>query len=303
MDGVGLVPVVMGLFGITEVFLNLEEISKRPEILSGIGKKILHLYPTREDWRRFVPASLRGTIIGFFLGILPGGGAILGSFVAYAVEKKISKHPEKFGTGEIEGVASPESANNSAAQGAFIPLMTLGIPSNAVMAILLGALMIHGITPGPMLIDQHPNLFWGLIASMYIGNLMLLILNLPLVGIWVQLLRVPYNILFPLIILFCLIGVYSISNSAVDIYIMIIFGVIGYLMKKTEYEGAPLILALVLGGMFETALRQSLMLSDGSFGIFFSRPISCGFLLIAIFILIFPLIFRRRPAVGLEIGG
>lgn len=303
MDGVGLVPVVMGLFGISEVFLNLEEIGKRPEILSGIGKKILHLFPTREDWRRFVPASIRGTIIGFFLGILPGGGAILASFVSYGIEKRVSKHPEKFGTGEIEGVASPESANNSAAQAAFIPLMTLGIPANAVMAVLLGALMIHGITPGAMLIQQHPDLFWGLIASMYIGNCMLLVLNLPLVGLWVQVLRIPYKILFPLIILFCLIGVYSISNTVVDIFIMIIFGVIGYLMKKTEYEGAPLILALVLGNMFETALRQSLMLSDGRFSIFFSRPISCGFMLMAIFILLFPLVFRRRPAVGVEEGG
>jgi putative tricarboxylic transport membrane protein len=303
MDGVGLVPVVMGLFGISEVFLNLEEMGKSREIVGGIGKKILHLFPTREDWRKFVPASLRGTIIGFFLGILPGGGAILSSFVAYAVEKKLSKHPEKFGTGEIEGVASPESANNSAAQAAFIPLMTLGIPANAVMAVLLGALMIHGITPGAMLIQEHPDIFWGLIASMYVGNCMLLILNLPLVGLWVQVLRIPYKILFPLIILFCLIGVYSLSNSVVDIFIMIIFGVIGYLMKKTEYEGAPLILALVLGNMFETALRQSLMLSDGRFSIFFSRPISCGFMLMAIFVLLFPLVFKRRLAVGVEEEG
>jgi len=303
MDGVGLVPVVMGLFGISEVLLNLEQIGNRPEILSSIGKKILHIFPTREDWRKFIPACLRGTIIGFFLGILPGGGAILASFVAYAIEKKVSKHPEKFGTGEIEGVASPESANNSAAQAAFIPLLTLGIPANAVMAVFFGALMIHGITPGAMLIQQNPDIFWGLIASMYIGNVMLLVLNLPLVGLWVKVLLIPYKVLFPLIILFCLIGVYTINNSTVDIYIMIIFGVIGYSMKKTEYEGAPLILALVLGNMFETALRQSLMMSDGRFSIFFSKPISCAFMSTAIFVLLLPLILRRRLAVGVDEGG
>lgn len=300
MDGIGLIPVVMGLFGISEVLLNLEQMRERKEILSG---KISNLFPTKEDWRRFIPASLRGTIIGFFLGILPGGGAILSSFVSYAIEKKISKHPEKFGTGEIEGVAAPESANNSATGGAFIPLMTLGIPANVVMAILLGALMIHGLTPGPMLIKEHPELFWGLVASMYIGNTMLLVLNLPLIGIWVQFLRIPYHILFPLIILFCLIGVYSISNSILDIVIMIIFGVIGYFMRKTEYEGAPLIMALVLGGMFENALRQSLILAEGRFIIFFSRPISCGFMIMAIFLLLTPLIFKRRLAVGVEEEG
>ncbi len=298
MDGVGLVPVVMGLFGISEVLLNLEEMYAKKEILVA---KISNLFPTRKDWRKFIPASLRGTVVGFFLGILPGGGAILSSFVSYAVEKRISKYPDKFGTGVIEGVASPESANNSATGGAFIPLVTLGIPANVVMAILLGALMIHGITPGPMLISEQPNLFWGLIASMYIGNLMLLVLNLPLIGIWVQLLRVPYNILFPLIILFCLVGVYSINNSIVDILIMIVFSVIGYLMKKTDYEGAPLVLALVLGGMFENSLRQSLIMSDGSLTIFFSRPISCGFILTAIVLLFVPLIFKRRVlAVGME---
>jgi len=299
-DGVGLVPVAMGLFGISEVFLNLEEMRGRQKVNLS---KILNLFPTKEDWKKFVPASLRGTIIGFFLGILPGGGAILSSFAAYGIEKRLSKYPEKFGTGVIEGVASPEAANNAAAQGSFIPLMTLGIPPNAVMAVLLGALMIHGITPGPLLIKNHPDLFWGLVASMYMGNLMLVILNLPLVGIWVQVLRIPYHILFPLIILFCLVGVYSIDNSVVDIIIMIVFGLIGYFMKKTDYEGAPLILALVLGGIFENALRQSLMLSDGSLTIFFSRPISLGFLIAAIFILLIPFILgKKRLALGVDEG-
>ncbi len=302
-DGVGLVPVVMGLFGISEVFLNLEGMRGRQEV--NVYEK-LNLFPTREDWGKFIPASLRGTIIGFFLGILPGGGATLASFVSYGIEKKLSKYPEKFGTGVVEGVASPEAANNAACQGSFIPLMTLGIPANAVMAVLLGALLIHGITPGPLLLKNHPDLFWGLIVSMYIGNLMLIFLNLPLLGIWVQVLRVPYNILFPLIILLCVIGVYSVNNSVVDIIIMIVFGIVGYIMKKTDYEGAPLVLALVLGGIFENSLRQSLMLSDGSLTIFFSRPISLGFLITAMFILVIPFILiilrKKRLALGVDEG-
>jgi putative tricarboxylic transport membrane protein len=296
-DGVGLVPIIMGLFGVSEVLMNLEAMGgEQIEILKG---KIEHLFPTREDWRRFIPASLRGTAIGFFLGILPGGGAALSSFVSYGVEKKVSKTPEKFGTGMIEGVACPESANNSATAGAFIPLLTLGIPTNIVMALLLGAFMIHGITPGPLIMQEHPDIFWGLITSMYVGNIMLLVLNLPLVGIWVQILRVPYRILFPLILLFCLIGVYSVNNNIVDIFVMVIFGVIGYLTRKTGYEAAPLILAVVLGPMFENAVRQSLIMSRGSLSIFFFRPISCGFIVLAIFLLFSPLFLRRRlPKAG-----
>ncbi|HSR10014.1 MAG TPA: tripartite tricarboxylate transporter permease [Thermodesulfobacteriota bacterium] len=299
MDGIGMVPVVMGLFGISEVLLNLEKTFAR-EILKGEIKNFL---PTREDWRKSAFPIARGSLLGFFLGILPGGGAVLGSFVAYAIEKRISKYPEKFGTGVIEGVASPEAANNSATAGAYIPLLTLGIPSNVVMAILLGAMMIHGITPGPNLINEHPQVFWGVIISMYIGNAMLLVLNLPLVGLWVQVLRVPYGLLFPLILLFCLIGAYSLNFAAMDIIIMIVFGIVGYLMKKTDYEGAPLILALVLGNLFENALRQSLMLSDGSFGIFFTRPIAAVFLWASIILLVIPLLpwlKKRRPAVGIE---
>jgi len=299
LDGVGLVPVVMGLFGISEVLLNIEVKIKR-EIFTTNVKGLL---PTLQDWAQSIWAILRGTLIGFFLGILPGGGAVISSFVSYAIEKRVSKHPEKFGKGAIEGVAAPESANNSAAQGAFIPLLTLGIPGNVATAMLLGALIIHGITPGPLLLSQNPELFWGVVASMYVGNAMLLALNLPLIGIWVQLLKVPYPILFPLIIIFCIIGSYSINNSPIDVAIMLIFGGIGYLMKKLSLEAAPVVLAFVLGPMLENALRQSLIKSQGSFSIFFTRPISAACLFIAIALVVFPLLpwfRRRRPGVALE---
>ncbi|MGC8808788.1 MAG: tripartite tricarboxylate transporter permease [bacterium] len=282
LDGIGLVPLVMGLFGISEVFLNVEKVVQR----EVIAAKITRLLPSLQDWLESKWAIVRGSVIGFFLGVIPGGGAVLGSLVSYAIEKRVSKHPEKFGKGAIEGVAAPESANNSAAGGAFIPLLTLGIPANVVMAILIGALMIHGITPGPMLLKEHPDLFWGVIASMYVGNAMLLVLNLPLIGLWVQLLRVPYSILFPLILFFCLVGSYAINNSIIDVALMLLFGLIGYLMRKFEYEPAPLVLAFVLSPIMEQALRQSLILSGGSFGIFFNRPISLGCLLMAIFLLI-----------------
>ncbi len=245
-------------------------------------------------------AILRGTIIGFFLGILPGGGAVVASFTSYALERKFSKHPEKFGTGVIEGVAGPESANNAGSTGAFIPLLTLGIPSNVATAVLLGALMIYGLQPGPLLIKNHPDVFWGVISSMYVGNVMLLILNLPLIGIWVKFLKIPYAILFPFILLFSLIGVYSLNNSIAEIIIMVGCGVLGYLMKKFDYEGAPLILAMVLGPMMENALRQSLMISRGSFLIFFTRPISLILFGTAIVLLLLPLLgkFRRKVAMA-----
>ncbi|OHE24621.1 MAG: transporter [Syntrophus sp. GWC2_56_31] len=281
MDGVGLVPVVMGIFGVGEVLQNLELAIKRDIHVT----KISHLLPTHQDWIQSKGAITRGTLIGFFLGILPGGGAIIASFASYAIEKRCSKTPEKFGTGMIAGVAGPEAANNSAAVGAFIPLLTLGIPPNAVMAILMGALMIHGIQPGPMLISQHPNLFWGVVISMYVGNAMLLVLNLPLIGLWVRVLRVPYTILFPLILLFCLIGSYTMKNNVSDIFVMIIFGVIGYLMRKYRYDAPPLVLALVLGTMMEESLRRSLLISGGSPFIFFQRPISAVIILGAIFML------------------
>ena len=297
LDGVGLVPVVMGLFGISEVMLNIE-MKIRREVFTTEVKGLL---PTLADWAKSVGPLLRGAVIGFFLGILPGGGAVIASFVSYAIEKRVSKHPEEFGKGAIEGVAAPEAANNSAAQGAFIPLLTLGIPSNVVMAMLLGALIIHGVTPGPLLLSQHPDLFWGVVASMYVGNIMLLVLNLHLIGMWVQLLRVPYSILFPLIILFCLIGAYSINNSSTDVLIMLVFGVIGYLMKKLSLEAAPMVLAFVLGPMMETALRQSLIKSRGSFSIFFTRPISAACLMLAIALMILPLLpWLRRPGAALD---
>ncbi len=297
MDGLGLVPVIMGLFGISEVLLNIDEQAAQRDIHET---KISHLLPNREDWRICFFPILRGSLIGFLLGILPGGGAVIASFGAYAIEKRISDHPEKFGTGVIEGVASPESANNAASQGAFIPLLTLGIPANVVMAILLGALLIHGIKPGPLLMKQNPEVFWGVIGSMYLGNVMLLILNLPLIGVWVKILKIPYPILFPLILLFCLIGCYSLNNNVVEIMIMILFGVVGFLMKKFGYEGAPLILAFVLSPLMENALRQSLIMSRGSFSIFFTRPIALTFLLAALFLLISPLIpgFKKRPQGG-----
>lgn len=286
MDGVGLVPVLMGLFGISEVLLTVEQSTQVDVYKTRIGK----LLPTLEDWGKSIKPILRGTFIGFFIGILPGGTAVVSSFSAYIVEKKLSKHPEKFGTGMIEGVAAPEAANNSASQGSFIPLLTLGIPSNVVMAVLLGALLIQGVTPGPLLIKKYPEIFWGVIGSMYIGNLMLLLLNLPLIGIWVKLLKVPYAIMFPMILFFCLLGVYTVSNSWVEIIIMIIFGGIGYLMRKFGYEGAPLVLAFVLSPMLENAFRQSLIMSAGGFGIFFSRPISLVLLLVTITLLLLPLI-------------
>jgi putative tricarboxylic transport membrane protein len=277
MDGIGLIPLIMGLLGISEVFLNVEKTFHRQVVNTPIS----HLLPSLQDWVQSKWAIVRGSLIGFFLGILPGGGAILASFVSYALEKRFSKTPERFGRGAIEGVAAPESANNAAASGAFIPLLTLGIPSNVLMAILIGALMIHGISPGPMLLKEHPDLFWGVIASMYVGNIMLLALNLPLIGLWVQLLRIPQAILFPLVLLFCVIGSYSENYSLVDVAMMLFFGAVGYFMRKFDYEPAPLVLAFVLGPIMETALRQSMIISEGSPTIFLSRPISVGCLIIA----------------------
>ncbi len=289
-DGVGLVPVVMGLFGISEVLENLETEIKR----DIVAAKFKNLFPNLQDWKDSAGPILRGTFLGFFMGLVPGGGAIIASFASYAIEKKVAKHPEEFGHGAIQGVAGPEAANNSAASGNFIPLLTLGIPCNAVMAILLGALMIHGLQPGPLLMTKAPDLFWGTIVSMYIGNAMLLVLNLPLIGLWVKVLKVPYYLLYPLILLFCLIGAYSVGNNAGDVVLMLIFGIVGYLMKKFQFDGAPLILAVVLGPMLEEAFRQSLMLSKGDFTIFVSRPLSLSFLIVAFLLLVVPIITQRK---------
>jgi len=290
-DGVGLIPLVMGLFGVAEILLNLEQSMKREIYETRLGE----LLPTAQDWMAAKWSIARGTVIGFFLGILPGGGAVLSSFVSYAVEKRMSKYPERFGTGVIEGVAGPETANNAADQASFIPLLALGIPPNVVMAVLFGGLLIHGIQPGPLVIQQHPQLFWGVVMSMFVGNAMLLALNLPLIGMWVRLLRVPYEILFPLILFFCVIGVYSVNNSRVDVYLMVLFGLVGYLMQKLGYEPAPLALAYVLGPILETALRQSLALSGGSFAIFFTRPISGASMVLVAVLLIVQIYSHRRP--------
>ena len=296
LDGVGLVPVVMGLFGIAEVIENLETEIKR-EILTT---KVKNLLPNVKDWAASIWPIIRGSILGFFLGIIPGGGAIVASFASYAIEKKVSKHPEEFGKGAIAGVAGPEAANNAAAGASFIPLLTLGIPSNAIMAIFLGALMIHGLQPGPLLMTRAPDIFWGTIVSMYIGNGMLLVLNLPLIPLWVMVLRVPYYLLYPLILLFCMIGAYSIGNNAADVIIMLIFGIVGFLMRKFRYDAPPLVLALVLGGELESSLRQSLMLSRGDFSIFVTRPITLGFLIVAALLLIVPIVTQRKKLSALE---
>jgi putative tricarboxylic transport membrane protein len=289
-DGIDLIPLVMGLFGIGEVLSSLEQQGDF-EIFKG---KIKGLLPTLNDWKDSAGAIVRGTFLGFFLGVLPGGGAIISSFISYTLEKKISKHPETFGAGAIAGVAGPESANNAATSGAFIPLLTLGIPSNAVMALLLGALMIHGVQPGPLLFKQHPDVFWGIIASMYIGNIFLLILNLPLIGLWVKMLKIPYRILFPFILFFCIIGAYSVNNRVSDVFVMFLFGIVGFLFKKFNYEAAPLLMAFILGPMLENSLRQSLLLSMLSPMIFFTRSISASFLIATCLLLIFSILFRRR---------
>jgi putative tricarboxylic transport membrane protein len=285
-DGVDLVPVAMGIFGIGEILVNIEE-TTTAEILKT---KIKNLFPSLLDWTQSIWPILRGTVLGFFLGLLPGGGALISTFASYAVEKRLSKTPERFGKGAIEGVAGPESANNAGASGCFVPLFTLGIPTNIVMALLFGALLIHGMRPGPLLLKDHPEVFWGLVSSMYMGNVMLLVLNLPLIPLWVKVLKIPYRILFPLILLFCLIGCYSLKNDTFELLVMIIFGIVGYLFRKFNYEGAPLLLAFVLGPLFEVNLRQSLLLSKGSFLIFFTRPISAVAVSIAIIAFIIPLI-------------
>jgi putative tricarboxylic transport membrane protein len=293
-SGLGLVPMVMGLFGISEVLINIEKSFHKSDIFKT---KIKGLFPNKQDWKDSTGSIVRGSVVGFFLGLLPGGGALVASLISYAMEKKFSKNPEKFGTGDIRGVAGPETANNAGAGGAFIPLLSLGIPCNVVLAILMGAFMIHKITPGPLLLKEHPDLFWGIIGSMYIGNIMLLVLNLPLIGIWVKILKIPYTILFPLIFLFCLIGSYSLNNSLFDVFIMICFGILGYLMRKFQYEAAPLVMAFVLGPIFEENFRQSLLISKGNLMIFFLRPISVVFIVVSLSLLVSPLIlnlFRKK---------
>jgi len=291
-EGIGIAPMAMGLFGVAEVLSVFESM----QMQEPLKVKVKSLFPTRLDWIQSKWAILRGTLIGFFMGIIPGGGPILSTFIAYSVEKQVSKKPEQFGHGAIEGVASPEAASNAASSTSFIPLLILGIPPNVILAVLYSAFLIHGVSTGPLLLKDHPDIFWGVLGSMYIGNVILLILNLPLIPLWVQLLRIPGKLLYPLVLLFCLVGAYSINNNVFDIGVMIFFGIAGYLMKKFDYERAPLIMAFVLGPMFEVNLRRSLILSDGSFSIFFNRPISLTAMLLACAIIVYPLwkYFRLR---------
>jgi len=288
-DGIGLVPLAMGIFGLGEILFNIEQREQTGSILR-VPKNLL---PTREDWKRSLWPMLRGSGLGFGIGVLPGGMPAVASLMSYAVEKRVSKSPERFGQGAIEGVAGPETANNAATAGGFVPLLTLGIPTNSVLALLLAALMLHGVTPGPLLLIKWPNVFWGVIASMYIGNLMLLVLNLPLIGLFVQILRVPYAILSPLIIMFVLLGAYGLNNSIPDVLMTIFFGVLGYLLRRFSFEPAPLVLAFVLGPMMELNLSKALILfGTGNPLHFFTRPISGVLLASALAVLFYPLIRR-----------
>jgi putative tricarboxylic transport membrane protein len=280
-DGIGFVVVAMGMFGLGEVVRNLETEGTRELTI----KRVTGLMPTKEDFRRMIPPILRGTAIGAALGILPGGGPTLASFSAYTLEKKVSRTPGRFGKGVIEGVAAPEAANNAGAQMSFVPMLTLGIPSNPVMALMIGAMIIQGIQPGPSVMVEQPALFWGLIVSMWIGNLLLLVLNLPLIGLWVKMVSVPYHLLYPAILVFCAIGVYSLNNAAFDVYLMALFGLLGYIFTKLECEPAPMLLGYILGPMMEEFLRRAMLLSRGDPWIFVTRPISAGLLVVAVLLL------------------
>jgi putative tricarboxylic transport membrane protein len=285
-DGISIVTISMGIFGLGEVFYNLERLSQQ----NVQHVPVRNLLPTREDWRASAGPIARGSVLGFLVGLLPGGGATLASFVSYALEKRIAADPSRFGRGAIEGVAGPEASNNAGAAGSFIPLLTLGLPGNPVTAILLGALILYGVTPGPLMIQSNPQVFWGVVASMYIGNVMLLLINLPFVGVWVQLLRVPYRYLYAPLILFMLIGAYSVNTSVFDVGVLLFFGAVGYGLRKLDFEPAPLILAFVLGGPLELNLRQTLMLSRGSWEFLLDRPIAAAVLLAALLVAALPLL-------------
>lgn len=298
-EGLSFVVITMGMFGIAEILRNIQSPEERRSVRNRVGK----LMPTRQDLRRSVGAVGRGTLIGSLLGVLPGGGAVMSSFAAYTLEKRISREPERFGRGAIEGVAAPESANNAAAQTSFIPLLTLGIPGNAVMALFLGAMTMQGIVPGPQVMLMQPSLVWAIIVSMWIGNIMLLILNLPLIRVWVSLLRVPYRLLFPAILIFCCIGAYAVNNSSLDVILTGLFGLVGYWLSRHDFEPAPLILALVLGPLLEENLRRAVVISGGDPMIFLARPLSAILLVIAALILAvsaLPAIRKRRQEVFVE---
>jgi putative tricarboxylic transport membrane protein len=298
-DGIGFVAIAMGVFGFAEIMNNLEQKEKRETFLD----KVTTLWPSKEDFKRMVPSILRGTGIGSILGVLPGGGAALAAFAAYSVEKKTSKYSAEFGKGAIEGVAGPESANNAASQTSFIPLLTLGIPPNAVMALMVGAMTIHNIQPGPQVMTSNPALFWGLIASMWIGNLMLIILNLPLIGVWVKMLTIPYRHLYPAILVFCCIGVYTVNNTNFDIFMTAAFGVAGYLFFKLGCEAPPLLLGFVLGPMMEENFRRAMLLARGDFTVFLTRPLSLGLLIAAaalVVIVTLPAVKKTREEAFVE---
>ncbi|MBM6581916.1 tripartite tricarboxylate transporter permease [Microvirga sp. BT689] len=300
-DGIGFVVVAMGVFGIGEIIGNLENESTRTVML----KSVTGLMPTRDDLKRIAAPILRGTALGSMLGILPGGGAMLASFAAYTLEKKVSKTPERFGKGAIEGVAGPESANNAGAQTSFIPMLTLGIPSNPVMALMIGAMIMQGIQPGPSVMTEQPVLFWGLIVSMWIGNLFLLVLNLPLIGLWVRMISVPYHFLYPAILVFCAIGVFSLNNATFDVYLMAIFGFLGYVFRKLDCEPAPMLLGFILGPMMEEHLRRAMLISKGDATVFLSRPISATMLILALVLLatvLAPVVRRKREEAFQEEG-
>ncbi|MBM4331588.1 MAG: tripartite tricarboxylate transporter permease [Deltaproteobacteria bacterium] len=292
MDGVSFVSVSVGLFAVAEVLEMSENPSKTPSYIENIS----NLLPNWQDWKDSTLPMFRGSVIGFFVGVMPGAGATIASMLSYATEKKLSKHPEKFGTGIIEGVAAPESANNSATGGAMVPLLTMGIPGSGTTAVMMGALLIHGLRPGPLLFEKHPEFVWAVIASMYIGNFMLLILNLPLVGVWARMLKIPHKFLIPLILAFSVVGVYTVNNNLGEVWIMFVFGIIGYFMKKFGFPPAPVVLALVLTPLMEHALQQSLQMSRGNFSIFFTRPISLILLMVALISFSSPLVrfFLRK---------
>jgi putative tricarboxylic transport membrane protein len=298
-DGIGLVPLAMGIFGLGEILYNIEKREEQGSILETPKS----LMPTAQDWKRSTLPIARGSLLGFLIGIIPGGMPAVASLMSYAVEKRVSRHPEEFGHGAIEGVAGPETANNAATAGGFVPLLTLGIPTNSVLALMLAAMMLHGVTPGPLLLIKWPDVFWGVIASMYIGNIMLIILNVPMIGLFVQILKVPYGILSPLIIMFVMLGAYGLKNSVSDLLATVLFGLMGYLMKRFGIEPAPLIMAFVLGPMLENNLSKALIMSHtGNPMFFFSRPISATLLSLAIMVLLYPAVLwawrRWRKAQG-----
>jgi putative tricarboxylic transport membrane protein len=292
-DGIGIVPVAVGLFGLGEILST----PSNKVVGEVIAPKFRELLPNRQEWREAFWPIIRGSGLGFIIGIIPGSAHIISSFLSYALERRISKHPEEFGKGAVAGVAGPESANNSASTGAFVPMLALGIPTGPITAVLIGALMVHGVNSGPQLVSEHPDIFWGFVASMYVGNLMLLALNLPLVGLFVTVLRIPYAYLYPLIIMFCIVGVYEVSHSVVDVYIMLLMGMLGYALKKFSFDPAPLVLGLVISPIFEQSLRQSLIMSNGDYTIFFVRPIALGLLLVSALMLVlsaYTFMMKRR---------